>query len=154
MPGPSKLSLSFKFLTTLCIHLPSFLRILHVRLFRPPWFDHPHNTVKPVLNGPFIKRNFVLNGNIFRSRDYHSIPWLNGNLASEEKCSGPLRFRLRQVLLHLVRSISVRYPVSCCFHSLTSKYILQHFVLKHLVLRSFQRISSNPGACIFFSTVL
>jgi hypothetical protein len=33
------------------------------------------NTVKPVrvLNGPFIKRNFVLNGNIFRSRDYHSI---------------------------------------------------------------------------------
>jgi hypothetical protein len=32
------------------------------------------NTVKPVLNGPFIKRNFVLNGNIFRSRDHHSIP--------------------------------------------------------------------------------
>jgi hypothetical protein len=57
-------------------------------------------TVKPVLNGPYIKRNFVLNGNIFRSRDYHSIPWLNGNLASAEKCSGPLRFRLRQVLLY------------------------------------------------------
>jgi hypothetical protein len=32
-----------------------------------------HNTVKPVLNGPFIKRNFILNGNIFRSPDYHSI---------------------------------------------------------------------------------
>jgi hypothetical protein len=31
------------------------------------------DTVKPVLNGPFIKRNFVLNGNIFRSRDYHII---------------------------------------------------------------------------------
>jgi hypothetical protein len=31
-------------------------------------------TVKPVFNGPFIKRDFVLNGNIFRSRDYHSIP--------------------------------------------------------------------------------
>jgi hypothetical protein len=31
-------------------------------------------TVKPVLNGPFIKRNFVLDGNIFSSRDYHSIP--------------------------------------------------------------------------------
>jgi hypothetical protein len=31
-------------------------------------------TVKPVLNEPFIKRNLVLNGNIFRSRDYHSIP--------------------------------------------------------------------------------
>jgi hypothetical protein len=46
-----------------------------------------------------LKRNFILNGNIFRSRDYHSIPWLNGNLASAEKCSGPLRFRLRQVLL-------------------------------------------------------
>jgi hypothetical protein len=38
----------------------------------------------------------VLNGNIFRSRDYHSIPRLNGKLASAEKCSGPLRFRLRQ----------------------------------------------------------
>jgi hypothetical protein len=59
------------------------------------------NTVKPVLNGPFIKRNFVLNGNIFRSRDYRSIAWLNGNLASVEKYSGPLRFRLRQVLLYL-----------------------------------------------------
>jgi hypothetical protein len=47
------------------------------------------NTVKPVLNG-----------NIFRSRDYHSIPSLNGNLASAENCSGPLRFRLRQVLLY------------------------------------------------------
>jgi hypothetical protein len=59
-------------------------------------------TVKPVLKWPFIKRNFVLNGNIFRSRDYHSIPWLNGNLASAEKCSGPLRFHLRQVLLYHV----------------------------------------------------
>jgi hypothetical protein len=36
-------------------------------------------TVKPVLNRPFIKRNFVL----------------NGNMASAEKCSGPLRFHLR-----------------------------------------------------------
>jgi hypothetical protein len=58
----------------------------------------PVYTVKPVLNWPFIKRNFILNGNIFRSRDYHSIPWLNGKLASAGKCSGPLRFRLRQVL--------------------------------------------------------
>jgi hypothetical protein len=47
-------------------------------------------TVKPVLNGPSIKRNFVLNGNIFRSRHCHSILSLNGNLTSEEKCSGPL----------------------------------------------------------------
>jgi hypothetical protein len=31
------------------------------------------DTVKPVLNGPFIKGNFVLNGNIFRSRDYHCV---------------------------------------------------------------------------------
>jgi len=30
-----------------------------------------------------------------------SVPWLNGNLALAEKCSGPLRFRLRQVLLYL-----------------------------------------------------
>jgi hypothetical protein len=59
------------------------------------------NTVKTVLNGSFIKRNFVLNGNIFRSRDYHS-PWLNRNLASAVKYSGPLRFRLRQVLLYWV----------------------------------------------------
>jgi hypothetical protein len=29
---------------------------------------------KPVLNGPFIKRNFVLNGNIFKSCDNHSVP--------------------------------------------------------------------------------
>jgi hypothetical protein len=42
----------------------------------------------------------LLNGNIFRSCDYHSIPWLNRKLASAEKCSGPLRFRLRQVLLY------------------------------------------------------
>jgi hypothetical protein len=65
------------------------------------------DTVKPVLNGPFIKWNFVLNGNIFRSHDSHSIPWLNGNLASAEKCSGPLRFRLRQVLLYLFNSASI-----------------------------------------------
>jgi hypothetical protein len=32
--------------------------------------------------------------------NYYSIPWLNGNLASAEKFSGPLRFRLRQVLLY------------------------------------------------------
>jgi len=30
-----------------------------------------------------------------------SVPRLNGNLALAEKCSGPLRFRLRQVLLYL-----------------------------------------------------
>ena len=29
-----------------------------------------------------------------------SVPWLNGNLTLAEKCSGPLRFRLRQVLLY------------------------------------------------------
>jgi len=31
-----------------------------------------------------------------------SVPWLNGNLALVEKYSGPLRFRLRQVLLYLL----------------------------------------------------
>jgi len=30
-----------------------------------------------------------------------SVTWLNGNLALAEKCSGPLRFRLRQVLLYI-----------------------------------------------------
>ena len=29
-----------------------------------------------------------------------SVPWLNENLALAEKISGPLRFRLRQVLLY------------------------------------------------------
>jgi len=29
-----------------------------------------------------------------------SVPWLNGNLALAEKSSGPLRLRLRQVLLY------------------------------------------------------
>jgi hypothetical protein len=47
------------------------------------------NTVNPVLNGTFIKRNFVLHENIFRSLDYHSIAGLNENLASAEKYSGP-----------------------------------------------------------------
>jgi hypothetical protein len=28
------------------------------------------NTIKPALNGPFIKRKSVLNGNIFRSLDF------------------------------------------------------------------------------------
>jgi hypothetical protein len=40
----------------------------------PPRAEVHDNTAKPVLNGPLIKGNFVLNGNIFRSRDYHSIP--------------------------------------------------------------------------------
>jgi hypothetical protein len=31
-------------------------------------------TVKHVLNGPFIKRNSLLNRNIFKGRDYRSIP--------------------------------------------------------------------------------
>jgi hypothetical protein len=44
----------------------------------------------------------------FRSRDYHSIPRLNGNLASAGKCSGPLRFRLRQVLLYIDTTVRVR----------------------------------------------
>jgi hypothetical protein len=35
--------------------------------------DTNFGTVKPVLNRPFIKRNFVLNGNVFRPRDYRSI---------------------------------------------------------------------------------
>jgi hypothetical protein len=73
-----------------------------------------HDTVKSVLNGPFIKQNFVLNGNIFRSRDCHSISWLNGNLASAENCSGPLRFRLRQVLLYYEADTKVY--ISMCLH--------------------------------------
>jgi len=35
-----------------------------------------------------------------------SVPWLNGNLALAEKCSGPLRFRLRQVLLYYLFTFS------------------------------------------------
>jgi hypothetical protein len=42
------------------------------------------NTVNPALNGPFIKRKFVLNGNIFRSCDFGAkkdvkYPGLKGN---------------------------------------------------------------------------
>jgi hypothetical protein len=72
------------------------------------WLDQ--YTVKPALNGPFIKRKSVLNGNVFRSLDwlnYYSIPWLNGNLVSAEKFSGPLRFRLRRVLLYLFPSMNL-----------------------------------------------
>jgi hypothetical protein len=69
--------------------------------------------IQSVLNGPFIKRNFVLIGNIYRSRDYHSIPWLNVSLASAEKCSGPLRFRLRQVSLYLLlHANSLQKPIT------------------------------------------
>jgi hypothetical protein len=39
--------------------------------------------------------------------NYYSIPWLNGNLASGEKYSGPLRFRLRQVLLYKATALSL-----------------------------------------------
>jgi hypothetical protein len=79
----------------------------HYPLYKWNW----HYTVKPVLSGPFIKRNFVLNRNIFRSRDYHSIPQLNGNVVSPERCSGPLRFRLRQVLLYFSKKGNV--PTWC-----------------------------------------
>jgi hypothetical protein len=59
------------------------------------------NTVKPILNVLFIKRNSVLNGNICRPRDYHSISWLNGNLASAEKCSGLLGFRFKTGFIYI-----------------------------------------------------
>jgi hypothetical protein len=45
------------------------------------------------------------------SHDYHSIPWLNWNLASVEKCSGPLTFRLRQVLLNHKFPVAETAPV-------------------------------------------
>jgi hypothetical protein len=54
----------FKGCTSSCSSAFSFLL--------PPAVVIP-SAVKPVLNGPFIKRNFVLNRNIFRSSDYHSI---------------------------------------------------------------------------------
>jgi len=44
-----------------------------------------------------------------------SVPWLNGNLALAEKCSGPLRFRLRQVLLYLDK-LQTCDPPSLLFH--------------------------------------
>ena len=41
-----------------------------------------------------------------------SVAWLNGNLALAEKCSGPLRFRLRQVLLYNNHKlVSTRFKV-------------------------------------------
>jgi hypothetical protein len=48
------------------------------------------NTVKPALNGPFIKRKFVLNENIFRPRDFGSqkdvkYPGLNGNSLTRKR---------------------------------------------------------------------
>ena len=41
-----------------------------------------------------------------------SVPWLNGNLALAEKCSGPLRFRLRQGLLYKEKEILGTRPWS------------------------------------------
>jgi hypothetical protein len=56
---------------------------------------------------------FCLVSNTFMSwLNYYSIPWLNGNLASAEKFSGPLRFRLRQLLLYIA-SHSLRL-LKCC----------------------------------------
>ena len=50
------------------------------------------NTVKPALNGPFIKTEFVLNGNIFMSRDIGAetnvkYPGLNGNCLTRKRKS-------------------------------------------------------------------
>jgi hypothetical protein len=86
-------------------------------------------TVKPVLNWPFIKRNFVLNRNIFRSRYYHSIPWLNGNLASAEKCSGPLRFRLKQVLLYSPRDSLFKHLQSIRVGPYKTRKIIARYIL-------------------------
>jgi hypothetical protein len=47
--------------------------------------------------------------------NYYSVPWLNGNLALAEKCSGPWRFRLRQVLLYNFCHSS-DFPTQCVFH--------------------------------------
>jgi hypothetical protein len=48
------------------------------------------HTVKPALNGPFIKRKFALTGNIFRSRDFGAekdvkYPGLNGNCLTQKR---------------------------------------------------------------------
>jgi hypothetical protein len=82
--------------------------------------SHPYiDTVKPVLNGPFIKRNFVLSGNIFRSRDYHSKPWLNGNLASAKKMFWTLEIPFKTGFTVF---IWIRYWILSSF-SITSTFI-------------------------------
>jgi hypothetical protein len=48
--------------------------LVRCRAYGVRYIRFQYSTLKSVLNGLFIKRNFVLNGNIFRSRDYHSIP--------------------------------------------------------------------------------
>jgi hypothetical protein len=93
------------------------------------------STVKPVLNGPFSKRNFALNGHIFRSRDYNSIPWLNGNVASAEEMFWTLEILFKTGLLYF-------FSLKAGLH--TSKYL---FPVDRLV-RSVTRL---PLHCIFRS---
>jgi hypothetical protein len=110
---------------------------------------HPNGmcvyTVKRVLNGPFIKGNFVLNGNIFRSHDYHSIPWLNGNLASAETFSGPLRFLLRQVLLYIY--LCLDYIYKHCFDG----YFWSPFAFMSSYLTSFSLEMRKLWGCSVMS---
>jgi hypothetical protein len=79
-------------------------------------------TEKPVFNGPFIKRNFVLNWNIFKSRHYHIIPWLNGNLVSEEKILWTLDFPFKRGF-----TVVIIQPVSSSDDSTLSVVINRHF---------------------------
>jgi len=75
-----------------------------------------------------------------------SVPWLNGNLALAEKCSGPLRFRLRQVLLY--------YTINFIFASKKPTFVLRRlwglfefisrFLQMLINLRSFHYVSYIP----------
>jgi hypothetical protein len=58
--------------------------------------------------------------------NYYSIPRLNGNLASAEKCSGLLRFRLRQVLLYKAENRVKSFSKIDCGPASFSGYILIH----------------------------
>jgi hypothetical protein len=54
--------------------------------------DQFGNIVRPALNGPFIERKFVLNGNTFRSRDFRTEKnvkylGLNGNSLTRKRKS-------------------------------------------------------------------
>jgi hypothetical protein len=102
--------------------------------------------VKSVLNGPFIKRNFFVNGNIFRSRDYHNIPWLNGNLASAEKCSGPLGFRLRQVLVYFINAMYGKHKgVETRFNSRKATHFRVKFSIQKRINWSVQKYNFIPS---------
>jgi len=87
---------------------------------------------------------FAYPGSIFYT--VCSVPWLNGNLALAEKCSGPLRFRLRQVLLYKIQRAK-----KCVLKSICPR-CLRGFCLS-LSVGHFRRLQINIFRSVIISSL-